>query len=97
MRIAWSGLGNMGEPMAGRLAAAGHDVKGFDLKPDARERAEALNITFAETAAADDTDFLFPKTPVFFCRQCRFVSGVAKHYPPPAGGNSESVSSSLIS
>lgn len=56
MRIAWIGLGNMGEPMAARLAAAGHDVTGFDLKPDAAERAAAVNITFAETAAAAVAD-----------------------------------------
>lgn len=31
MRIGFIGLGNMGSPMAANLAAAGHDVAGFDL------------------------------------------------------------------
>jgi 3-hydroxyisobutyrate dehydrogenase-like beta-hydroxyacid dehydrogenase len=33
-RIAWIGLGLIGLPMAARLAAAGWDVKGFDIDPD---------------------------------------------------------------
>ncbi len=31
MKIAFIGMGNMGAPMAANLAAAGHDVTGFDL------------------------------------------------------------------
>ena len=31
MKIGFIGLGNMGAPMAGNLAKAGHDVVGFDL------------------------------------------------------------------
>ena len=34
MRIGFIGLGNMGSPMAANLAAAGHDVAGFDLVAD---------------------------------------------------------------
>lgn len=30
MKIGFIGLGNMGAPMAANLAAAGHDVVGFD-------------------------------------------------------------------
>lgn len=52
MRITWIGLGNMGEPMAARLVAAGHGVTAFDLREDARERATALGISFADSAAA---------------------------------------------
>lgn len=33
MKIGFIGLGNMGGPMAANLAAAGHDVIGFDLAP----------------------------------------------------------------
>jgi 3-hydroxyisobutyrate dehydrogenase-like beta-hydroxyacid dehydrogenase len=33
-RIGFIGLGNMGRPMAGRLAAAGYQVRGFDASPD---------------------------------------------------------------
>lgn len=56
MRITWIGLGNMGEPMAARLAAAGHDVTGFDLDEQARERASALGVTPADSAAAAAAD-----------------------------------------
>ncbi len=34
MKIGFIGLGNMGSPMAANLAAAGHDVTGFDLVAD---------------------------------------------------------------
>ncbi|GAA3311086.1 NAD(P)-dependent oxidoreductase [Arthrobacter ramosus] len=36
--IAFIGLGNMGSPMAQRLLAAGHRVRGFDLSEDAKAR-----------------------------------------------------------
>ena len=36
--IGFIGLGNMGGPMAARLAAAGHEVRGFDMQPDALQR-----------------------------------------------------------
>lgn len=35
MRIGFIGLGNMGLPMAGHLVAAGHAVRGFDLRAEA--------------------------------------------------------------
>jgi 3-hydroxyisobutyrate dehydrogenase-like beta-hydroxyacid dehydrogenase len=34
MRIGFVGLGNMGGPMAANLVTAGHDVAGFDLRPE---------------------------------------------------------------
>lgn len=34
MKIGFIGLGNMGAPMAANLAAAGHDVTGFDLSAE---------------------------------------------------------------
>ena len=37
MKIGFIGLGNMGAPMAANLAAAGHDVTGFDLAAPAPE------------------------------------------------------------
>ncbi len=36
--IGFIGLGNMGGPMAARLAAAGHNVRGFDTQADALQR-----------------------------------------------------------
>jgi 3-hydroxyisobutyrate dehydrogenase len=41
MRVGVIGLGSMGVPMAARLAAAGHDVAGFDIRPAARAALRA--------------------------------------------------------
>ncbi len=40
-RIAFIGLGNMGSGMAANLAAKGHDVRAYDLSPEALEKARA--------------------------------------------------------
>ncbi|MFF5289662.1 NAD(P)-dependent oxidoreductase [Paractinoplanes globisporus] len=37
MTVAFIGLGNMGGPMSARLVRAGHDVRGFDVAPAARQ------------------------------------------------------------
>lgn len=50
--IALIGLGNMGVPMAQRLLDANHEVHGFDLSADARERLERAGGTTYESAAA---------------------------------------------
>ncbi|WP_329377235.1 NAD(P)-dependent oxidoreductase [Streptomyces sp. NBC_01716] len=39
--IGFLGLGGMGAPMAGRLAAAGHQVRGYDTAPGTRARLAA--------------------------------------------------------
>jgi 3-hydroxyisobutyrate dehydrogenase len=50
--VGFVGLGNMGFPMAGRLAEAGHVVRGFDVDPAVRERfAKATGTVAAETSA----------------------------------------------
>ena len=52
-RIAFIGLGNMGGGMAANLAKAGHDVRAFDLSPEALERAKAAGcLPQADAAAA---------------------------------------------
>ena len=43
--IGFIGLGHMGLPMAGNLAKAGHQVKGFDLSAKALEAAEKLGVS----------------------------------------------------
>ena len=50
MKIGFIGLGNMGAPMAANLAAAGHEVTGFDLAAPC-----PAGVTKAETAAAAAT------------------------------------------
>lgn len=47
MRIAFLGLGHMGLPMARNLAAAGHDVVGFDVFQGATDAAAAAGMSVA--------------------------------------------------
>ncbi|HEX5014318.1 MAG TPA: NAD(P)-dependent oxidoreductase [Candidatus Limnocylindrales bacterium] len=50
-RIGFIGLGHMGMPMVARLVAAGHEVHGFDLSAEARERAAAVGASVADELA----------------------------------------------
>ncbi|MDQ7879255.1 3-hydroxyisobutyrate dehydrogenase [Microbacterium sp. QXD-8] len=58
MKIAFLGLGHMGLPMARNLAAAGHEVTGFDVMPAAVSAAADGGLTTAEsgTDAATGAD-----------------------------------------
>ncbi|MEM6464008.1 MAG: 3-hydroxyisobutyrate dehydrogenase [Pseudomonadota bacterium] len=60
MKIGFIGLGNMGAPMARNLAAAGHDVTGYDVSASAPE-----NTTQASSAAqaASDADLVVTMLP----------------------------------
>ncbi|MDT8758725.1 3-hydroxyisobutyrate dehydrogenase [Sphingomonas psychrotolerans] len=51
-RIAFIGLGNMGGGMAANLAKAGHDVRAYDLSPEALDRAKQAGCLPAESANA---------------------------------------------
>ncbi len=53
MRIGFVGLGTMGEPMAGHLAAAGNEVAVFDVNTEAVGRVAAANpaVTVSESPA----------------------------------------------
>jgi 3-hydroxyisobutyrate dehydrogenase len=64
-RIGFIGLGNMGAPMAGNLVAAGHEVVGFDLSPDAVAAARNSGVRIAESAAdaAGDVDVVVTMLP----------------------------------
>ncbi len=63
--VAWIGLGNMGGSMSINLAKAGHDVRGFDLNPEAVAAAEAGGVkpvaSIAE--AVDGADVVFTMLP----------------------------------
>jgi len=50
-RVAFIGLGNMGGPMAGNLAKAGHAVTGFDLSPSVLKAAEQSGVKAANLLA----------------------------------------------
>lgn len=52
MRLGFVGLGHMGVPMTARLAAAGHEVRGFDVDPAARARATAPTVESLAEAVA---------------------------------------------
>jgi len=49
-KIAFIGLGNMGNPMAANLVKAGHEVNGFDLLPENLAKAEKSGVFRAENA-----------------------------------------------
>ena len=63
--IAFIGLGNMGGPMAANLAKAGHEVRGFDVVEEVRDRAAEQGITIIETAeeAAQGAEVVFTSLP----------------------------------
>lgn len=47
-RIGWLGYGKMGEPMADRIAAAGHAVTVFDVVPERRRFAASKGLTVTD-------------------------------------------------
>ena len=60
MRIGFIGLGNMGMPMAANLAAAGHEVTGYDVSD---VRPESLNMASSAAAAATGRDAVITMLP----------------------------------
>jgi 3-hydroxyisobutyrate dehydrogenase len=63
--VGWIGLGNMGGPMAANMVEAGHDVRGFDLNPEAVNAAAEAGIrpvtSIAE--AVDGAEVVFTMLP----------------------------------
>lgn len=64
-KIAFIGLGHMGGGMAPNLAKAGHEVRAFDLVPEAVEQAVAKGCTAASSTAAacKDADVVITMLP----------------------------------
>lgn len=60
MKIGFIGLGNMGAPMAANLAAAGHDVLGFDTAAPVPNGVTAVN---AAADVADGADVVITMLP----------------------------------
>jgi 3-hydroxyisobutyrate dehydrogenase-like beta-hydroxyacid dehydrogenase len=56
-KIGWLGLGTIGLPMAARVAAAGFEVKGFDINPARRTAAAARGIALSEDLSGADLIF----------------------------------------
>lgn len=63
--IAWIGLGHMGAPMAARLVAAGHTVRGVDPVPEARAAAaeRGVEVVGSIAAAVDGADAVITSLP----------------------------------
>ncbi|MGD9961373.1 NAD(P)-dependent oxidoreductase [Nocardioides sp.] len=66
--IGFVGLGNMGIPMARRLAAAGYAVHGYDVSSDARRRASDAGVavvsSLGEAAASDLVILMLPSSAI---------------------------------
>lgn len=64
-KIAFIGLGNMGEPMAINLIKAGHKLKVFDLAIEPLKRIENLGATISECASKciEDAEFIISMLP----------------------------------
>ena len=60
MKVGFIGLGNMGNPMALNLMAAGHEVNGFDTAP---VEAEGLHILSTASEAAKGADVVITMLP----------------------------------
>ncbi len=65
MKIGFVGLGNMGAGMCANLAGAGHDVRAFDLNPEAIAAAVSAGAMGAESLAevAQDADVIVTMLP----------------------------------
>ena len=60
MRVGFIGLGNMGAPMARNLAAAGHDVAGFDIATPVPEGVDTVDTAAAAVAAREVAITMLP-------------------------------------
>lgn len=63
--VGWIGLGHMGGPMSANMVKAGHEVRGFDLSPEARDAAEAagVHIVGSIAEAVESADVVFTMLP----------------------------------
>ena len=61
--VGFIGLGNMGGPMAGNLAAAGYEVKVFDLVPDLMNSVAGGSPSDSAADAVSGVDFVFSMLP----------------------------------
>ncbi len=64
-KVAFIGLGVMGEPMARNLLKGGHIVRAFDVRPEALESIKKDNAIAADSpaGAANDAEFIFTMLP----------------------------------
>ncbi|MDB5700659.1 MAG: hypothetical protein JWL66_858 [Sphingomonadales bacterium] len=58
MKVAWIGLGQMGLPIAQKVASGGHAVRAFDVKLPDQKDAPNLKLVGSPGEAAEDCDLL---------------------------------------
>jgi 3-hydroxyisobutyrate dehydrogenase len=85
-RIAFIGLGHMGGGMAPNLAKAGHEVRAFDLVPEALEKAASAGCSAAASAAdaVKDADVVITMLPAAQHVRAVFTNDVAPNAKPGA-------------
>src|SRR6476659_9776021 len=85
-KIAFIGLGHMGGGMAPNLAKAGHEVRAFDLVPDAVQHAVEGGCTPAASAAeaVRDADVVITMLPAARHVRAVFHDDVAPNAKPAA-------------
>jgi len=58
MKVGWIGLGQMGLPTAGTIAAAGHEVRGYDVNAPEPGTEGGVQLVNSVAEAAEDCDLL---------------------------------------
>ena len=86
MKIAFIGLGHMGGGMAPNLAKAGHEVRAFDLVPEAMEKATQAGCSAASSAAESvkDADVVITMLPAAQHVRAVYENDVAPNARPGA-------------
>lgn len=78
MKIGFIGLGNMGAPMARNLAAAGHDVTGFDTVSVAVDGVTPADTAIAAATGADVVFTMLPNGAILRAVAADIIPAMAK-------------------
>jgi 3-hydroxyisobutyrate dehydrogenase len=78
MKIGFIGLGNMGAPMARNLAAAGHDVTGFDTASVAVDGVTPADTAIAAATGADVVITMLPNGAILRAVAADIIPAMAK-------------------
>ncbi len=88
MKVGFIGLGNMGAPMAHNLAAAGHDVAGFDIAAPVPEGVNAVDTAAAAVADREVAITMLPDGEI--------LRSVAKEIIPAMGSGTVMLDCSTV-
>jgi 3-hydroxyisobutyrate dehydrogenase len=78
MKIGFIGLGNMGSPMAANLAAAGHDVTGFDLVAGCPEGVSNATTAVEAATGADVVITMLPNGAILRSVAAEIIPAMSK-------------------